>query len=169
MSTSSLLASLYQYKAWANEELFTAVKALDQEESQADLHSATRILNHIYVVDRIFAANLQGLSPEYTDTNTTETPTLEGLCQSVREMDGWYIDYVASLADQQLPEKLTFRFVDGDTGTMSREEILIHVISHGTYHRGAVGRIMAEQSIAAPRDIFTRFLHESEPGRRNGA
>ena len=49
---------------------------------------------------------------------------------------------------------------------MSREEMLAHVITHGNYYRGAIGRIMAQLSLASPRDIFTAYLHKSEPARR---
>ena len=34
------------------------------------------------------------------------------------------------------------------------------------YHRGAVGRIMAQVAVPPPRDIFTLYLHQSEPARR---
>ena len=49
---------------------------------------------------------------------------------------------------------------------MSREEMLGHVVTHGGYHRGAVGRVMAQVSVAPPRDIFTVYLHRAEPERR---
>ncbi|WP_275636783.1 hypothetical protein [Chromobacterium sphagni] len=42
----------------------------------------------------------------------------------------------------------------------------MHVITHGGYHRGAAGRILAQQDIAPPRDLYTRFLHDSQPARR---
>ena len=57
-------------------------------------------------------------------------------------------------------------FTDGQPGRMSREEMLAHVATHGSYHRGAVGRIMAQVAVPPPRDIFTVFLHQSEPRRR---
>lgn len=166
MSSSKLLKSLFQYKAWANEDLFIALKALDETAHQTERHAAIRILNHIYVVDRIFVANLQGIQHEYTATNTPETPTLDSLYALVRETDRWYIEYVAARSHQELSENIEFSFVDGDSGSMSREEMLVHVVTHGGYHRGAVGRIMAQLSVAPPRDIYTKFLHESEPARR---
>ena len=49
---------------------------------------------------------------------------------------------------------------------MSREEILMHVITHGAYHRGNVGQVLKNISVTPPRDILTKFLHTSEPGRR---
>ena len=50
---------------------------------------------------------------------------------------------------------------------MSREEILLHVITHGGYHRGNVGQVLKSISFAPPRDLYTRFLHQSEPARRS--
>ena len=44
--------------------------------------------------------------------------------------------------------------------------MLIHVVTHGAYHRGAIGRILAQLSVAPPRDVFTGYLHQSEPSRR---
>jgi uncharacterized damage-inducible protein DinB len=162
---SPLLASLFKYKAWANEELFVCLKAMD-EAQRAERHAAIRILNHVYVVDRIFEANLQDRRHGHTATNTPETPTLQSLWESVQSTDRWYCEYISTLGRDALGEQIEFTFVDGDRGRMSREDMLAHVVTHGGYHRGAVGRILAQVSIAPPRDIFTRYLHIAEPKRR---
>jgi uncharacterized damage-inducible protein DinB len=169
MSTASLLISLLQYKAWANQELFAELQRLDPTTQESELHAALRILNHIHVVERIFVANLQGINHSYSATNTPETPTLEALHQAVQDTDRWYLDYVAGLSAEQLAERLHFSFVDGDHGSMSREEMLAHIVTHGGYHRGAVGRIMAQLQLAPPRDIYTRFLHQDQPQRREAS
>lgn len=166
MSSHALLSSLLHYKAWANQELFTELQRLDPHVHQAELHAALRILNHIYVVERIFVANLQGVHHDYNATNTPETPTLEALHAAVQETDHWYLSYAAQLSVEQLSEPVHFRFVDGDAGCMSREEILAHIVTHGGYHRGAVGRIMEQLQLTPPRDIYTRFLHQDQPQRR---
>lgn len=165
MSASTLLQSLFKYKAWANEELFTELEKLEPVAHQAERHTAIRLLNHIYVVDRIFAAHLSGTGHGYTATNTPQTPTLDELRNAVTESDRWYVAYVEKLAPELLSERLSFTFTDGANGLMSREEMLAHVVTHGGYHRGAVGRIMAQVPVPPPRDIFTVFLHKSEPER----
>lgn len=166
MSTSTLLTSLFQFKAWANEELFAGLLALSETTHQAERHSAIRILNHIHVVDRIFAGNLQRAAHSFSATNTPETPTLAALHSATRESDRWYLAYVAALTPSALSEDIEFAFVDGALARMSREEMLAHVITHGAYHRGAVGRIMVQLTIAPPRDVYTGFLHATEPNRR---
>src|SRR3989338_4496324 len=169
MNNASLLPSLLQYKAWANQELFAELQRLDPLTQHSELHAAMRILNHIHGVGRIFVANLQGISHDYSATNTSETPTLAALQQAVQDTDRWYLDYAATLSAEQLAERRRFKFVDGDTGCMSREEMLAHIVTHGGYHRGAVGRIMAQVQLAPPRDIYTRFLHQDQPQRRQAS
>ena len=79
MNTPTLLLSLFQYKAWADHELFQTLQALDPDAQHEPLHAALRLLNHIYVVDRIFATHLQGIPHDYSSTNTKATPTLAAL------------------------------------------------------------------------------------------
>ncbi len=165
--TSPILVSLFKYKAWANDEILAAMVELDGDTQKDDRHLAIRIMNHTYVVDQIFRARLLREPHSFAATNTPDTPTLPALTAAIALSDAWFVQYVSGLNAAQLHESLKFKFTDGDAGTMTREEILHHLITHGGYHRGAVGRILAQLSIAPPRDVFTRFLHQIEPARRN--
>ncbi len=164
--SKNALQSLFAQKSWANNELFNALAAIAVEPHDQAIHTATRMLNHIYVVDRIFRAHLLGEPHGYEATNTETTPELGELQFVVAETDAWYETYVAEVTEPQLAEQISFRFTDGDVGKMAREEILFHVITHGTYHRGNVGQIMRSISAAPPRDLYTKFLHLREPSRR---
>ena len=166
MSASTLLISLYEHKAWSNRELFAEIAKVDEAAHPDSRHLAIRILNHIHTVDQIFAGHLCGEPHGFTATNTETTPTLPELCASVERVDGWYLDHVRGLRPDQFEEILSFRFTDGDAGRMSREEILAHVVGHGSYHRGAVGMLMRQADVAPPRDLLTRYLHLHEPERR---
>jgi len=164
VSTSTLLISLYEQKAAIDREFFAALAGAPL--SAENRHIAIRTLNHIHTVDRIFAAHLRGEPHGFKASNTEATPTLEALSASVQQMDGWYVDYVRGLRPEQFEEVLSFRFTDGDAGRMSREEILAHVIHHGSHHRGNVGMLMKQVDQAPPRDLLTRHLHQQEPQRR---
>lgn len=160
------LPSLFAQKSWANHELFNALAAVSTQEHAGAIHAAIRTLNHIHVVDRIFRAHLSGEPHGYTATNTEATPALDELQFSVADTDAWFEHHVTALTAERLAERIHFRFTDGDEGTMTREEMLMHVILHGTYHRGNVGQVLKAVSVAPPRDLYTRFLHVSEPARR---
>ena len=164
--SSATLKSLFGYKAWANVELFDSLAQLPEHHAD-QLHTCIRTLNHIHVVDRLFQARLSGEPSPFEATNTKSTPSLEQLRRDVEATDAWYQRYVADVSDAELSSVLDFTFTDGDAGRMSKEEILLHVLTHGGYHRGNVGQVLKSLSIAPPRDLYTKFLHVSEPGRRS--
>lgn len=164
--TSSLLTRLFQYKAWANDAFLTEFRAQSPAIPEADRHLAIRLVNHAYVVDRIFAAHLAGKAHAYTATNTPDTPALDALHRAIAESDRWYLDYVGGISPEQLSEEIAFDFTDGAKGRMSREEMLMHVALHAGYHRGQVGRILPQLTSAPPQDTFTTYLHKFEPDRR---
>jgi uncharacterized damage-inducible protein DinB len=162
----SAFRSLYKYKAWANSELFPAVATVDAAAQPKEVETMIRTLNHIYVVDQIFRAHLLGQPHGFAAANTPELPTLDALHFGASEVDAWYCDYVDGVSASELAQPLRFQFTDGDRGEMTREEMLHHVLAHGAYHRGNVGQVMKSLGIAPPRDLFTKFLHLSEPARR---
>ncbi|CUX68904.1 damage-inducible protein DinB (plasmid) [Agrobacterium tumefaciens] len=163
---STLLQKLYGYHAWANDDLFDKLGTLDQEQHKVELHTALRLINHYYVVARIFAAHLTGAEHGYTSDNTDDTPTLGELRAAVTSSDRWYLDYLRGVSSETLAEAVPFSFTDGDKGYMTREEMLTHVALHGGYHRGEVGRILWQLSVTPPWDTFAVYLHQTEPARR---
>ena len=161
----TVLNSLFNYKAWIDQEFFSVLAALPSQHGE-QLHACIRLLNHIHVVDRIFRAHLAGEAHPFDATNTTATPSLAQLRADVADTDAWYANYVAKVPAAALPEVIEFTFTDGDAGRMSREEMLLHVVTHGAYHRGNIGQVLKSIPVAPPRDLYTKFLHDSDPGRR---
>lgn len=161
------LQRLFRYKAWADDELLTRLAGLGSESRVTAL--AVKALSHSYIVDRIFAAHLRGKAHAYGSANSTEMQTLEALSADIRRSDQEYIDYVSALDRDQLAQRIDFTFTDGATGRMSREEMLMHVITHGVGHRGQVSALMLLNSAAAAKDGFTTYLHEAEASTRRRA
>jgi len=161
------LQRLFQYKAWANDELLTALARLGGESPITGL--AIKALSHSYVVDRIFTAHMRRKAHAYTSANLSEMPTLEDLSADIRASDREYIEYVSTLDADQLAERIDFSFTDGAPGRMSREEMLMHVITHGVGHRGQVSAIMLLNSLPPAKDGFTTYLHEAEASARGRA
>jgi uncharacterized damage-inducible protein DinB len=161
------LQRLFRYKAWADDELLTAFARLGGESRITGL--AIKALSHSFIVDRIFAAHMRRQAHAYTSTNLSELPTLEDLSADIRKSDRKYIDYVSTLTRDQLAERIDFTFTDGARGCMSREEMLMHVITHGIGHRGQVSAVMLLNSVPAAKDGFTTYLHEVEAATRGRA
>ena len=169
MPMTTLLNSLFEHKAWIDLQFFDQLAQVDAKDHAAAHHQALRILNHIHTVDRIWAGHLKGEPHGLTGTNTEDTPTPQALRAAVEALDGWYVSHVRTLTPEQLDEVIAFRFTDGDTGRMTRAEMLAHVATHGSNHRGAVGAWLRQADVAPPRDLLTRYLHQHEPARRQEA
>lgn len=157
------LQHLFEYKAWADDALLNALEGLGSESPITKL--AIKALSHTFVVDRIFAAHLRRENHTYTSANMSHMPNVEDLSADIRASDREYLGYVAGLERNQLAERIDFVFTDGAGGCMSREEMLMHVITHGVGHRGQVSAVMLLNSVTPPKDGFTTYLHEVA-GRR---
>jgi uncharacterized damage-inducible protein DinB len=158
------LQHLFRFKAWANDEMLTALARLGGESPITGL--AIKALSHSYIVDRIFAAHMRRKAHAYTSANSSEMPTLEDLSADIRKSDREYIDYVSAFDRDQLAERIDFAFTDGAPGRMSREEMLMHVITHGIGHRGQVSALMLLNAVPPAKDGFTTYLHEAEASTR---
>jgi uncharacterized damage-inducible protein DinB len=158
------LIRLFRYKAWADDVLLEVLTTLRNRAPVTEL--AIKALSHSYVVDRIFAAHLKGASHGYQSANLTDAPALDELSQSMRASDREYVDYVTGLEPDQLYESIDFEFTDGAPGRMSREEMLLHVITHGAGHRGQVSAVMLLNKLPAAADGFATYLHQAEPAAR---
>ncbi|MBT0571761.1 DinB family protein [Curvibacter sp. CHRR-16] len=161
-----ILPSLFDYKAWADNDMMAVLCAPVDAAKQPAHHKAIRLMNHIHVVDKIFIAHLTGAQHGYTATNTPETPSPEQLSWDMADTAAWLKDYAGRISTDKLQEAVTFTFTDGDRGNMTRLEMLLHLHAHGTYHRGQVSQMLKDAGLTPPRELLTRMLHTQEPQRR---
>lgn len=156
---------LVRYKAWANGITFPTVMALPDGEAlrprPTRFGNMVHTLNHAYVVDDIFRAHLEGRRHGYTARNTDHTPPLAELWEAVQAMDRWYMDFADGLSARELGEVVRFEFVGGGQGAMMREDILLHVVNHGTYHRGFVGDMLYQVPASSPANDLPVFLRDA--------
>ena len=167
---TGILVSLFKYKAWANAELHAALAKFNAQQHPEAFHTMLQTLDHVSVVDRIFQGHLIGAGAQhFAETQSEQAPSLVQLREIVSATDNWYLQFVSSISAERLKQRVHFTFTDGDKGAMSCEEMLMHVITHGGYHRGGVGQILEGMNIDSLPDSLTKFLHRSEPERRLGA
>ena len=161
------LGALFRYKAWANQELLAALAAFDAAGHPARFRAMLEILGHANVVDRIFRNHLSGAAVQaIASTELEHPPSLPELRAVVEATDSWYLGFVSEVDPARLREPVPFVFTDGNKGTMTREEMLLHVATHAGYHRGSIGQILEDLTGDSPPDSLTKYLHRHEPGRR---
>jgi len=164
-----LFADAFKYKKWANEELLALGERQLEQLPEHDAEFFVRILNHTTVVDSLFISRLSAEAERYSADNTRETPTFTELKARIAQNDAWLVDFAQRVTADELQRVIAFRFTDGDHGQLSVEEVLLHLLTHGSNHRGMASRTLAIHGLERPKDTFTRYLHEAQPGRREHA
>lgn len=158
---------LARYSAWANRLIFDAVAGLPAGEATKPRRSLFKnmvhMLNHNYVIDRIFQAHLEGREHGYTARNTPDHPPLEELRRAQQEIDAWYIGKYDAMRDAELNGVVRFTFVGGGEGAMTRGEMLLHVVNHTSYHRGFVAEMFYQVPARPPTTDLPVFLRDSSP------
>lgn len=164
MITTDTARMLTRYNAWTNKLIFDAVAALPEGEATKERQSLFRnmvhTLNHNYVIDRIWQAHLEGRDHGYEARNTKEHPPLAELWKQQQEIDGWYVNYGHSLSDAALGETVNFTLIGGNQGAMTRGEILLHVVTHTSYHRGFVADLFFQVPARPPAMDLPVYLRE---------
>jgi uncharacterized damage-inducible protein DinB len=161
-----MLSEAFNYKRWADQRTLDAIRNIDGNEFPSALTFALQQLNHMVRVEELFRARLLAASAAHLSTNTELVPELHELHQRIGDSNQWYARYVDKLAPDQKNQSVLFQFVDGKRGSMTRLEILFHIINHGTYHRGAIGHALDLAQVPHPADTYTVFIHSVEPERR---
>lgn len=172
MLTREGAQALAEYKTWADGLILAAVAGLPPGEAareRATPHkSLIGTLNHMYVVDRIWEAHLEGRPHGFTARNVIVHPQIDALTAAQTRADEWLSDWAAAQSDATLGEPVRFTLLSGKAGTMSRAEILEHIVNHSTYHRGFVASLLHQVPLKAPStdwNVFRQQRPASPPGR----
>jgi len=164
MSQLQTLRMLLRYTAWANDRLYEVLSGLPGQELMKPhpivFGSILRTLNHVYVMDLVWRAHLQGATHGFTTRNPEECPPFAELRAAQEDVNQWYIRYSDELQESSCGEIVNFSFIGGGHGSMSRGEIVLHVVNHTTYHRGHIGAMIYQIPAEPPTTDLPVFLRE---------
>ncbi len=159
---------LFAFKHWADERTLNSILEIDGRKYAQEAAFARQQLNHIVIVQELFRARFENQSLPHKATNSDVVPDIEALARRLRLSNDWYKQFVSN-RDQAVDDvRLSVDFTDGKKGAMTQFEILFHIVNHASYHRGTIARNLDLAGVPHPADIFTLFLHETEPDRREG-
>ena len=161
---------LARYNAWADREIFDTVAALPRGEAekqrQALFKSMIGTLNHNYVVDLIWRAHIEGKKHGFTARNVVVHAGLAALREAQEAFDAWLIGWANAQSDAALAEVVDFTFIWGKKGRVSRGDMLLHIVTHTTYHRGWVAEMFFEVPAQCPAADLPDFLIEAPEWQR---
>ena len=161
-ATANLLA---RYRAWADRLTYEAVAALPPGELVRERPTLFKTiigtLNHNYLIDRVWQAHLEGRDHGFKARNLVLHAGLEDLWAAQNDMNRWWIDWSEAQSDAQLDEVVSFRFIGGEASSMTRGAMLLHVVNHGSYHRGWIAEMFFDVPAKNPTTDLPIFLRAS--------
>jgi len=162
---------LAHYKAWADKVMFDGVAALPPGEAEKERRTLFKTmigtLNHIFVVDLIWQAHLERREHGFKARNVVVHPELAALWAAQQKVNDWIIAWAAGQTEASLDEEVRFTFVSGKPAVMKRGEIFLHLVTHGSYHRGWVAEMFFEAGARPPQPDLSVFLCEAPQDWRN--
>ncbi|MEP7362084.1 MAG: DinB family protein [Acidobacteriota bacterium] len=161
MVPSSMLTLHLRYTTWASARLVDAASKLTAAELTHDFKTSEKsvvgTLAHTFAADRVWWHRINGTTPSkfidpekdfLIETLQTEWPAL--LAQ--------WEEFIAAQDEAALGGKIEYKDLKGNSNATPLWQIVLHVVNHGTHHRGqASGMIRALGHVPPPLDLIAYY------------
>ncbi|HUB12319.1 MAG TPA: DinB family protein [Acetobacteraceae bacterium] len=162
---SATARMLADYRGWADRLTFEAVAALPPGEATKQRPTLFKTiigtLNHNLLIDQVWQAHIEGRDHGFQARNVLLHADLDALWTAQQAMNRWWIDWCEAQSPASLAEQVRFRFIGGEASVMTRGEMLLHVVNHGSYHRGWVAEMFFDVPAANPATDLPVYLRDA--------
>ncbi len=148
------------YSTWASRRLVDAAANLGAEELSRDFNTSDKnvlgTLAHVFAGDRVWLARVKGETPG--PFLTPEDLRLEVLQNDWPALQQRWKLYADQLSDQDVLAVISYRDTRGNPYQSPLWQILLHLVNHGTHHRGQVsGFLRAMGHTPPPTDLIAYY------------
>jgi len=138
--SSEVLRTHIDYTAWASRRLVEAASQLSEEELTRDFKtanlSALGTLVHIFAADRIWLARIEGRpQPDFVTEADHQLTVIQNDWPALHER--WRA-WANGLTEKRWEDLLSYTDLRGNRWNQPLWQIVLHVVNHGSHHRGQV-------------------------------
>lgn len=151
------------YSGWASARLLDAVLKLDDEKRYRELSVPNRdiacTLRHVMWADAIWLSRLTddaAVVPELSE----DRPAHESMKAEWPELQRRWEAWAASLKDPDLTRVVAYKAMNGTPYETPVCQIAMHVVNHGTLHRGQVMAMLRQLGEAPPPTDLIFYYRE---------
>ncbi len=140
------------YTAWATRRLLDAAAQLSPEELTQDFKTADgSILNtlaHVFASERAWLARLQTIAPSAFITDNDRN--FQFLQDEWPQLHERWKNWSLQLDDASAGKPLAYKELKGNQHTQPIWQLVLHVVNHGTHHRGQVAGFLRSLGYSPP-------------------
>ena len=148
------------YNAWANAKVAEFLATVDDNVLEAEIKSSfpsiKKTILHVWDAEQVWLSRLQGTAKTTWPSenfNGTKEELLNGFIEGSKDI----VNFAASKDSAYLLSNVTYKNMKGTEFTNSVDEILSHVVNHGTFHRGQLITMLRELGFTSfeSQDLIT--------------
>ena len=167
--TVEALRTHLDYTAWASSRLVEAASQLTNEELTRDFqtadHSVLGTLVHVYAADRVWLGRIQG-NPPAKFIDPERDMQLSVLKNDWPQLLERWKQWAAGLTDDSMRANISYKDLKGNPYQTPLWQITLHVVNHGTHHRGQVsGFLRAMGHTPPPLDLIFYCRERAQKAR----
>lgn len=167
--TQADLTTLVDFHYWARTRMLEAAAALSPDQYTRDLGSSFSsvrdTLVHVCSAEWNWYLRWTGRSPT-SMFDPREFPDLPTLTLRWTEQEGSIRGFLASLDDEAIQRNLEYQSLDGRSHVSTFWEMILHVVNHGTYHRGQVQTMLRQLGASPSKSVdLIAYFREKNAGR----
>ena len=149
-----------EFMKWADDIMLAALFQVPRDQVSLDLGNSFQslfgTLNHVYLAELLWFRKLTG-----------EPNTLFAECRSPVDLDElgaeWpalhqrWLDWSCSLSSEEWATVLVYKNLAGTESKLPYWQIVMHLVNHGSYHRGQVATMLRQSGIKPPGTDLAAF------------
>jgi uncharacterized damage-inducible protein DinB len=160
LNAGALCQLQLEFMKWADDIMFAAISEVPPGQLDHDFGSSFKslfgTLNHVYLAELVWLKRIQG-NPGTKIADLEAPADLSALGQAWPELHRAWIDWSRSMSDENLRAPLIFRSMQGTEAQLPLWQIVLHVVNHGSYHRGQVATMLRQSGIKPPGTDLLAF------------
>lgn len=156
MDARGQLLRMLDHLEWSNRRALEAVREAGDER-------ALRLLSHLLAAERIWLRRLE--TGESSDLEIWPELDIEACAGRLTRNVEALRRHLRSTSPEDLDGRVTYRNSEGREFHTPAGEILLHVMLHGSYHRGQIARRLREAGEEPVNTDFITFVREEPTAR----
>ncbi|WP_138750911.1 DinB family protein [Paenibacillus sinopodophylli] len=159
---------MFEYHTWANQTILGRIKELPSPVLSQDVNSSfptiAHAFSHLYAVDKMWYLVLTGTS--MPDALQATRPLNETILHTVTEYDQNFDQLVEQYrawfrnSDFNLEQTILLNNPYAGIRQTSYAEIVLHLVNHGTYHRGNVSTMLRQLGHASIMNDYCLYWYQ---------
>lgn len=152
--TLSDVRSLLRYNRWANDRLLATMQAAD-----APPERAVELFSHLLRTQDVWFGRVQDTDHAGLDFWVNEG--LAGCAERVEASANRWQTVLNERAANNLDQPVVYTNSSGTTFETPLQDLLTHVVNHGTHHRAQIALLLREADIPPPATDYIFFVREA--------